>query len=435
MKHLLDQFLEKWNAAILPPLEEPLVVGLSGGVDSILLIYFLKHSGYQVIGAHVNYHLRGEESDGDETFVRQFCAQHDIPCEVHSAFHQAHDEKNIQQWARTVRYAFFQEVKKKYRSSWILLAHHKNDQLETMLLQFFRGSYGHYPMGMEASREGILRPLLALSKEEIIHTALGLGLMWREDSSNQKNDYFRNALRNEVWPILSRQDEFWEKKVLAKRQEWEQNAAFMDEMAQRVLHEYLVNEHDDLLVKEDILNHPHRLFLMRHLLQQRRLSLPAEDVLRLFYSIPGKRLEMQGKQVLRERNGLRFTATAKGIAVYELIDKRTTEMHVGEKKLLFSLETSTHIESGPVVQMDADKLEFPLELRTWREGDTFVPLGMKGRKKISDFLIQEKVEREQKQNVLVLCSGGEICWVVGMRMSELFKIEELTTSVLKIRLL
>lgn len=437
MKSGIDIFLEKWNSDILPEINEPIVVGLSGGVDSVLLAYFLKNKGHHVIAAHVNYNLRGVESVDDEGFVKTFCEKYNIPLEIGSVMHEKSDEKNIQQWARDVRYAFFHEVKEKHKASWICLAHHKDDLLETILFQFLRGSYVYYPTGISVQRDDILRPMLALSKDEIVQMALGLGLKWREDSSNSKNSYYRNMLRNTVIPALNQQDEFWQNKLLARTRHWNENIAFIEDVARREMETFVEKVKSDWLLQLSIGQHPHVLFLIRHFLQNKHIPLEAEEVLKLINSTPGKFLESGSYTALRERSAIRFTTRHKSKEdMFIVIHSPTSEVKVGKRKLLLkecdAFEPYKNAESN-TAYMDLQKLRFPLILRRWREGDSFVPFGMTGRKKLSDFLIQEKVEQHMKKNVLVLCSGEEICWVVGYRSSELFKITELTTSILKIQ--
>lgn len=437
MKSAIDVFLEKWNAAILPPLSEPIVVGLSGGVDSVLLCYFLKNNGHNVIAAHVNYNLRGIESIDDEGFVKAFCKKYNIPLEIASAFHEKSDENNIQQWARDIRYTFFKRVKEKYKASCICLAHHKDDWTETILFQFLRGSYAYYPIGIEEKRDDIIRPLLAVSKDEIVQMALGLGLKWREDSSNSKNDYYRNMLRNVVIPALKQQDEFWQNKLLTRHKHWSDTISFVEEYAAKELEGWVTTSKSDFIMKLELATHPHALFLIRHFLQQNGIEMQAEDILRLMNSIPGKFVVRGEYTALRERQAIRFTTKqSQEKDLFEFIHSPQSEVTIGKRKfILQELKEAEDLKTADknCVYMDLQKLRFPLILRKWREGDSFVPFGMTGRKKLSDYLIQEKIEQRMKKNILVLCSGEEICWVVGYRSSELFKVTALTTSILKIR--
>lgn len=409
-----------------------LIAGVSGGVDSMLLLWLLQKKGYKTIAAHVNYGLRGEESDGDEFFVRQYCREQHLIFETIKTEPSAFARGNIQHLAREIRYRFLEELRVKYSASGIVTAHHKDDQVETVLLKFFRGSYRHFPLAMLPQQQFIYRPLLGFSKDEIIALANGFGLKWREDSSNAGDDYFRNVIRNRVVPVLSQWDEHWSERLLNRHARWQMTEKYLikklNEQALAFLSDDVQGFHISLSIGEE----EEMLLLISHILQTKEASaFSPEEVIKLMRTIPGKYSSAGEWTCFRERESLFFQRRKPGNLSTQFITREDQVVQCGDSQLRISTEAFTGIRKyeATTAALDKSKLTFPLILRPWQEGDAFVPFGMAGKKKISDFLIHEKVERSEKSKVYVLCSGEEICWVVGMRISDAFKLEESTTSV------
>jgi tRNA(Ile)-lysidine synthase len=416
---------------IAPNDHSVIVVGVSGGKDSMLLLHLLNSASYDIIAAHVNYGLRGEESDGDEKFVRDFCEQRDIQLVVQRADPEELRKGNLQANARKVRYDFFESIASKFDKAYIAVAHHSNDQVETILMKWLRGSYRFFPIGMKQRTPRIIRPLLEYSAEEVHWFVQGLGLQWREDSSNLKLDYTRNRIRHRIIPALSEATEHFTEEILRQHERWKLYDGYMESRLEQEIKEFIKieNEKTELsfgFIQNDGFDH----LRIQYAFQDYGITLGnASEILKLKDAESGKRWVSGAVEIWRQRGGwLAFRPEAEEKQEW-LITEDITEVNAAVRLILERKEVDPQIETNSkVALLDARALKFPLVLRYWKQGDRFQPLGMKGEKLVSDFLIQEKIEQKEKERVLVLESGGRVCWVVGMRISELFKISDTTEA-------
>jgi tRNA(Ile)-lysidine synthase len=408
------------------------IVAVSGGLDSMTLLTVMHRAGFNIAVAHVNYGLRGEESELDQKLVQDYCEQLFVPCYVTNADPEQMRNGNLQDNARVFRYAFFDELVAKYHAKYIAVAHHEDDQVETLIFKFIRGSYNFFPKGMKAIQGAVIRPFLHMRKSQIHDIALGYSVPWREDSSNAKSDYSRNKIRNEMIPIVDLMQPGFHEMLLKRNSLNSISEDYINSMLSLEVDAFLQANESDIIVADgwrrgdgfDILRAAYILKYSDFTYQR------AEEFLHLLDGSIGRKLESSNWEIYREREHARFVRK-KGVEEVELtIDANTTALDY-PKRILISKEkvSSDFLKSKFVGVFDFDKLQFPLKLRKWKEGDSFQPLGMKGRKKVSDFLIGEKVELSQKRKVLILESDGEIVWVVGMRISEKFKLTESTSTM------
>jgi tRNA(Ile)-lysidine synthase len=438
---MLEDFVSYIKEKQLFTPSERLLLTVSGGIDSVVLAELCHQAGLKFGIAHCNFQLRGDESEGDERFVQELARKYAVDFYTQrfdtKAFAQ-HNGISTQMAARQLRYEWFDRIRQEHRYNYILTAHHQDDLLETILLNLTRGTGIAGLHGILPKNGFLIRPLLFATRGRIDQFLQQMQLTWREDSSNFSNDYLRNRLRHEVIPILQEMNP----KV----------AASVSELAERVrATEAIVAESMQLATKEAVHEENGSLWISYEKLE--KLSAPLE---RLSYWLATYHFTYhQTKMIWKSRNGQAgkqfFSPT------HTLISDRThwvvtptpteqpTEWFLtsatGEivypngflKWDVINAIENENIEANPnVIYLDADELIFPITLRLWQKGDRFCPLGMKGKqKKISDFLIDNKVPRNIKERVYVLESEGKIAWLVGFRPDERFKVKEKTKKYIK----
>lgn len=418
--------------------DEQIVVGASGGLDSTVLLRLLQEAGFIVVAAHVNYGMRGEASDEDEAFVRRQAEQLGVSFRVKRV--ELPPDGNRQERAREARYAFFRELAVKTKARVVAVAHHQDDQAETVLLNLFRGAGPHGLSGMPATRPiatdspiQLIRPLLGWSRVEIEALATERGWSWREDDSNASDTYRRNWLRNKVLPLIA--EEFGEDVVGRISGTAERIRVMVD----------LVDEHasarlaiENLRGLSDAQRHTRYVSALKRFapLAPRRAEALAE-LDSLLDSQPGKRVVWPGVTVWRERDALVIEPERDDPASQSWTARigASTETPFGALYL-------EQADSDPPDQAtanrnlevaDAEALVEPLCLRRWRAGDRFNPLGLAGSKLVSDLLTEAKVPASERSNQLVLCSRGKIVWVVGHRLAEEARIGRFTKRAVRLR--
>lgn len=397
-------------------------LAVSGGMDSMLLLELVRSVRSNLTVLHVNYQLRGAESEADQAFVEAYCQSKDIPCMVHRVrlSDKLSNGGNLQQIARGERYAFFAQHLKRIANARLLVAHHQDDQFETFWLQLFRGAGMAGLKGMLEENGNILRPLLHYSKQELKEYASSLEIKWREDRSNQKTDYQRNALRLKILPELEREIPALRQSIFtlqnvfqAELQEFEPslNALYQEILQSNTitldkviyLFDYQIIE---LLKKLQIPTHIHQGFTT------------------LFSAEIGKKTQWNTAQgpyceVVRERDGLRFIPKSK--------------MNASPPVFL-----STKVNSLPshfskeVLFLDAQKLHGALHVRLWESGDRMFPIGLSGSKLISDILKDAHVESSAKKQQFVLCDEEKIIACIGYSIDRRAIADKNSTEILRV---
>ncbi len=431
------------------------LVGVSGGVDSVVLMVVLKQLGYGLVAAHVNYQLRGEASDGDAAFVEAFCKRLGVPFHGEvidmAAYADAHGA-SLQEAARDVRYGFFARIAEAEDLRYVALAHHLDDQAETVLLHLLRGAGPEGLAGMPVQRPLapgsaalLVRPLLCARRAEIEAFARDEGLTWREDESNQSLKYQRNVLRAVVLPLLEKH--FGE----AASANIARSAALVREYVEDAFRQELAAHFDRAAQPEarrldlDALGAMASVWRRRLILEALKRWLPrvqrhaalAEEIEALVEAQPGRRVVLKGGTVWREREALVFTLPDEAAAAVmgEVLVRPGETVALGSGLLRVEVMNDSparlDAEAPASVFVDADRLAFPLLVRRWQPGDRFQPLGMAGTKKVSDFLTDAKVPSHRRAGMGVLVSGQEIVWVVGMRIAEGVRVQHGTTRFAK----
>ncbi|MBE6287422.1 MAG: tRNA lysidine(34) synthetase TilS [Mediterranea massiliensis] len=399
--------------------KEKVVVALSGGADSVALLHLLIDNGYICEAAHCNFHLRGAESDRDELFVRELCLAKGIKLHVrHFDTRQIASEKHIsiEMAARELRYQWFEELRKESLSAVIAVAHHQDDSVETMLLNLLRGSGIQGLRGIRPKNGHIVRPLLCLSRKEITDFLEHIGQPYVTDSTNLQDEYTRNKIRLQLLPLMQEINPSIKDTLLNTAQYLNDTATLyeisIDEGKKRVLTPEGINI--DNLLKEPV----PQLLLFEILHPMGFNAAQIDDIFKSLQGQSGKRFYSSKWQIVKDRKQLIFSLPEKNISPILEIKK-------------VAIDDSFVIpRNKSVACIDVDKLKAPLSVRRWQTGDWFIPFGMKGRKKVSDYLTDCKFSLFQKKQVWVVCSGNDIVWLIGERTDNRFRIDNQSKTAL-----
>ncbi|WP_299122517.1 tRNA lysidine(34) synthetase TilS [uncultured Winogradskyella sp.] len=420
--------------------ETRLLIAVSGGIDSVVLSYLCKELELDFALAHCNFNLRGEESNADEEFVLELAEELDVEVFIQNFDTQTYaDEhkRSIQMAARELRYDWFKELEEQLNYDYILTAHHADDNLETFLINFTRGTGLNGLTGIPEVNDNIVRPLLQFSREQIEAYAKENSIKWREDSSNSSRKYLRNKLRHEVVPILKEINPQLLNSFQSTLINLNDTADIVEESLNAVAKRAITNIDDNGVTYKvsefKKVNNPKAyLFEMFKDFGFTEWN----DVVDLLDAQSGKQVLSNTHRLIKHREFLILTDLRHSEHSDEsfFINDKVSEVKTPLGILFFDEAEAIVNSSKSIVFVDRDKLSFPLELRLWKEGDVFRPLGMKGKKKISKYLKDEKLSLVEKENTWVLTSEGNIIWVVGMRADECFRAKDKTEDILKIEL-
>lgn len=439
-KHIADQHL--FTA------KDKLLLAVSGGVDSVVLCELCKQAGYDFVIAHCNFQLRGAESERDEQFVQQLGEKYGVEVKVKrfdTEQYAAANKLSIQEAARALRYEWFEELAVSPESGVgnlvllnIVTAHHKDDNMETLLMNFFRGTGLHGLTGIPAAYGQIKRPLLSFSKEEILAFAKEQQLDYVEDSSNQSSKYTRNFFRNELIPAISKvypqvkdnlQDNIDRFKQIEKLYQLSVGA-----IKKKLLKEKGAEVH--IPVKQ-LMGYHNRALIYEIIKEYGFQEKQVEELVKLAASDSGKYIESPVLQyrIIKHRHWF-IISPVQSVASTAIVIEEKDKQVIFEQGIL-QVETTSDIKpetSNFIANIDFNKVTFPLLLRKWKTGDYFYPLGMTRKKKISRFFIDQKLSKTAKENAWVIESDKRIIWVVGHRIDERVKIIPSTKKSLKLSL-
>ena len=430
---MVKDFLDFISTNNLCDKGDKVLLAVSGGVDSVVLVRLFKEAGFNFAIAHCNFQLRGSESDGDEAFVRELARSSNVSCFVRSF-----DTKNYavmhgvstQMAARDLRYAWFADLIAEHGIKYIATAHHLDDSLETVLFNLAKGTGISGVRGILPKQNNLIRPLLFASKEGILSYAGNNDLQWREDSSNESTKYSRNLIRHEVVPVLKKINPSLISTFMQTRQRLEDAEKVLMEKVDQVRSEGLSFQGEDVYVpKEAIAGQP--AAVVEELLKPYGFNWQqVREVLSGLEGLAGKVFLSGSHQLNIDRSHL-IISPLKGEVGEEYIESH--EEHAGNEVIKLRCYQSDDINhllrKKNEASVDFDRLNFPLKLRKWKEGDVFCPLGMRGKKKVSDFMIDEKIPLNLKERVCVIESAGEVVWVVGHRVDDRFKVRPDTKRI------
>ncbi|MGW8123106.1 tRNA lysidine(34) synthetase TilS [Roseivirga echinicomitans] len=425
-KHAPNSEANKWLLAV------------SGGLDSMVLLHLCHQAGFDISVAHCNFNLRGKESDADAKFVENTCLELNIPYFEKQFDTSVYAEANgisTQMAARDLRYAWFETLLTMQNLDQLAVAHHAQDNLETVLLNLARGTSISGLRGMLPKTGNIIRPLLGFERAEIENFAKQEKIEWREDSSNASENYKRNYLRHQVIPLFTQLNTGFYSTF--------ENTLEKNLEVERVFHEKImalkpfVEEVTDgyRFSKDQIIYSGIGAFQLSELLKPFGLNYEqSKELLTAIEGISGKVFNTNTHQFLVDREYVFISLHQ--VSEFEpfLIEAGQEQFTISEQnyrleRLKGNLEVDRNASNA---FLDFDKLTFPLEVRAWKEGDYFFPLGMKGKKKLSDFMIDQKIPLNLKDQIRVLTSNGNIVWVIGHRIDDRYKASDQTKTVLSI---
>ena len=420
----------------------PVVVGVSGGTDSVVLLHVLIALGYDCLVAHCNFHLRMEESDRDELFVRSLAKDLKVPyysVDFETAKYAGQHKISIEMAARDLRYAWFYELLYNHDAQAIAVAHHADDSIETMLMNLVRGTGLRGLTGIQPRNHKVVRPLLCCNRLELEEYLVRHDLEHIEDSSNATLDYQRNKFRNEVLPLLTEINPSVRQTLYESIERFEGNLAIYQQAIENMKKEIVqskpgVIKMDIELIKKQV-HVPALMYELLHpygfgaaLIEQITGQLNGESG-KVFFSDTHRLLKDRKYLLITtiEENSVEEYSIARDDTVIELPFVLTMSKQI----ITLDFEVS---KEGNRVHVDASKLTFPLMLRRWKEGDSFFPFGMKQRKKISDFFIDTKLSLIEKEHSWLLVSCDEVVWIVGQRLDNRFRVTKDTKEVLEFKI-
>ena len=398
-----------------------ILVGVSGGADSVALLLILKELGYQIQALHCNYHLRGEESDRDENFVSALCHKYGIPLLIkhfNTTELAAENNISIEMAARELRYNWFYDVLTENDGQCIAVAHHKNDQAETLLLNLIRGTGIRGMAGMYPLRNKIARPLLCVTRQEILSYLSLTKQDFVTDSTNLERDATRNKIRLDILPLMSAINPNIINTLSETCSIMMSSIPFYEKEVQEELEQVKVSSTE--LGIEPLKKNPNAAVLIFEWLKDKGFTNRQNtEIAGALNSVSGKIWESKTHRLLKDRNRL----------ILQEKDKKKDNPRVIQE----DVESITEKDPS-IAYFDKDKLKAPITYRTAREGDWFIPFGMNGKKLISDYLTDIKANRFEKENQIVALCGEDIIWVVGHRSDNRFKVDENTKRIIKLRM-
>ncbi|MEM7379731.1 MAG: tRNA lysidine(34) synthetase TilS [Bacteroidota bacterium] len=431
---MLNEFKEH-IAEAFPELEkEPFLIACSGGVDSTVLVDLCAALQLDFGIAHCNFKLRGIESEKDEKLVISLSKNIQKPFFINRFETEDYADQNklsIQMAARKLRYEWFEKVLQENGYSWLLTAHHLDDNLETFLINLSRGTGIEGLSGIPQKTAWIARPLLRFSRQQIVSYASEKGLEWREDASNADTKYLRNKIRLELLPKLKELHPTFLDNFQNTVSYLSGSATILEQRAVELRNE-LFRMHGDLIrVSCNKLLKLQPLDAYLHLLFKDYGFTEWNDLKSLLRAISGKEIRSRTHRLLKDRDDLLLVKLSDvDNNVYEVFNE---EEHQQVPIRLVKEEVKAIEETGKrIIYVDKETLKPKLIVRKWQKGDYFYPLGMQGKKKVSKFFKDEKMDLIAKEKQWLLCSGDDIVWVLGKRADDRFKLTDATKQILKI---
>ena len=445
---MLKQFQQYIITEKLFQPKDRLLIAVSGGVDSVVLCELCRQAGFDFAMAHCNFQLRGKESDEDEAFVKSLAEKYCAPFFVKKfdTDKYALDNKlSIQVAARNLRYEWFTELLNHSTIkpfNHLLTAHHADDNIETILMNFFKGSGINGLKGIMPKKGRIVRPLLFAKKEVLETFAAEYNLQFREDSSNSSDKYTRNYFRNQLIPGLEKVFPQVKENILHNAHRFRDINILYNQAVDTAIKKLITVKGNEFhipvlkLLKTEALS-----TILYEIIKDAGFgSKQTDEVIKLLKSESGRFIESETHRILHNRKWLIISPLNDTTIQHYLIEEETKEVHFTKGKILIEQITDlTIIADANIAIMDASKIKFPLLLRKWKQGDYFYPLGMQnlpagrqGKKKLSRFFIDQKLSMNEKEDTWVIESGKKIIWIVGMRIDDRFKITDQTKNALKL---
>lgn len=407
---------------------DKILVAISGGADSVALLHLLLSLGYTCEAAHCNFHLRGEESDRDESFVGRLCHTLQVPLHATGFETESYAQErkiSVEMAARELRYQWFDTLVEAHGFTAIAVAHHQDDSTETLLLNLIRGTGIHGLLGIRPKNGNIIRPLLCVTREDLICYLTALKQEYMIDSTNLESVCTRNKIRLQLIPLMEEINPSVKKRLF-------QTSIYLNEVS-TVYHHTIeegklrVQTEQGILIPA-LLSEPSPRTLLFEILHPLGFnSSQIQDIMRALSGVSGKQfISNRGFRIIKDRNTLLLIAPS------------TDDASIPPFELLFEeAKYSTDyvlIKEKHIAYFDVDKLKGKFNVRKWRHGDSFAPFGLRGRKKVSDFMTDMKFSIARKEKQWVLCCGKSIAWVIGERMDNRFRVSKSTRRVVCVKM-
>ncbi|PIE50452.1 MAG: tRNA lysidine(34) synthetase TilS [Flavobacteriales bacterium] len=431
----------KYQLEIIAPdfQDKRYLLAVSGGVDSMVLadLFYQLKLNFQI--AHINYQLRKKDSDLDEKLVRDFCQKRNIPFQLYQVSESDQKPKNaIQEWARDLRYRFFKQIKKEEKLDFIVTAHHLNDNVETFFINFSRGTGLKGLKGIPQKNNEIIRPLLNFKKEELYAFAKTQKIDFREDKTNAKNDYVRNQLRNKIIPEM---EEIQPQLIENSRKTFRylnDAQSFIEEQIQNIQNELTITQNNNEIIFNKSALEKQSAFVQFEIL--RKFGFNAEkEIQKIFSAESGKIFLTKDYQLTINRNELIIRSQEPRVKNQESRTKNQDSIVLIERKedlekIKNSISLSDFIDFEGEFEwnFNLENIKFPVYLRRKKDGDFFYPIGMSGKKKVSNFFKDKKLSIFAKQKIWILCDNEQILGVIPFRQDRKKQFHKENSSILKI---
>ena len=431
---MLQKFQNHINANFGFLKDKKLLLAISGGMDSMVLVDLFQKLKFDFTLAHCNFQLRGAESDGDENFVAAYAKLNNIACFItkfDTSNYSKENKLSTQVAARNLRYNWFNEILEQEKFDYIVTAHHADDVAETFMINLSRGTGLDGLTGIPSQNGNIIRPMLPFSRKEIENYVLENKLKWREDSSNASDKYLRNKIRHHIIPVFKEINESFLQSFQNTLEHLNQEQSLINDAVQMVYEKVVSEENQQLKINISALLHykNHKAYLYQWL---NKYGFSAwNDVYNLIEAQSGKQILSEKYILLKDRDFLILSKKEK-TNFEEIVIHSITEKPNFPLKLTLCNQSDISNQLKNVIFVDENKLKFPLTIRKWKEGDYFYPTGMQGKKKVSKYFKDEKFTLFQKQDAWILESNNQIVWIIGHRADERFKVENTTQTIIQI---
>lgn len=434
------QLFNKFREQIPIEPNQKILLAVSGGIDSMVMMHLFYRLKISCSVAHCNFQLRGQESDDDEAFVRQQASNLYYKIFV-SRFetkdYALENHLSIQMAARELRYTWFQKLAQVHQFDFIAVAHNRDDSLETFFINLGRGSGIAGLTGIRPVTCNIIRPLLFATRAEIEAFSKENNISFREDSSNTSDKYLRNYIRHNIIPGFEEVFPRFRESMAQNLEKLNDAYLLYQNQLQFVISEVVRNEGElsYIDIPKLLKTMTPKTILFEILKNYGFSSATVEEIFLVVNATPGKQFKSSSHKVIKDRDCYIISKINQESTDRIYIEEGTSELHQPISLTFEILDKAIEfrIEKNPfMAYLDYDKLEFPLLLRKWHPGDYFMPLGMTGLKKLSDFFIDQKLSLIEKENIWLLTSGEHIAWIVGKRIDDRFKVMENSTRILVI---
>ncbi len=438
---MLPRFLKYVSEEGLFQPQHKILLAVSGGVDSMVLLNLFHESGFEFGVVHCNFQLRGKESDSDELFVADYIKRHGIEFYTKSFDTEAYaklESISIEMAARQLRYEYFEEIRQQNGFNFIATAHHQDDVIETFFINLVRKTGIKGLTGIKPKSGNLVRPLLFANRKEILDYAFDKEIVFREDSSNNTTIFRRNFIRHNILPQF---DEL----LLAARENIIASIGHLKEVEEVFLETIESEKQDVIAIKgevievniENLLQSKFPKILLFEILYEYQFnSAVINEVHDSLKEQPGKKFYSAGYRVVKDREILIVSKKEEYIGRNTYINKDDQKINepIRLKFELFEAEGYKIPKSDIIACLDFDKLDFPLIIKKWQQGEYFQPLGMSGFKKLSDFFIDKKLSIPEKENTHILYSGDKVAWIIGKRIDNRFRVTPETKRIYRITL-